>query len=56
MADLWDRHTAAEFETASLEATMDTDALPATDAEATRKVLDPAAEPSNRLIERHGTG
>jgi carboxymethylenebutenolidase len=35
---------------------LDTEAVPATGAEATRKVLDVGAEPSNRLIERRAEG
>ena len=65
LVDLRERHMAAEFETKSLDATMatmasglaqvgliDTKKLPATAIEASRKVVDPAQEPSNGLIER----
>lgn len=65
MVDVWERHMAAEFETKSIDATMatmasvlaqvgliDAERLPATGIEASRKVVAPAQEPSNRWIER----
>ena len=64
MVDIWERHMAAEFETKSIDATMATmtpnlfvNHVPVMTggvgrSEASHKVVAPAQEPSNRLIER----
>ena len=59
MVEIWERHMAAEFAEKSIDATMATmksdpfvNHVPVTGIEASRKVVDPAHEPSNRLIKR----
>ena len=47
MVDLWEEHTAYEFEAQSIEMT---------GSESARKMLDPASVPSDLLIERARRG